>query len=486
MVALFGLQDPLKKGVVEAIRTCQRAGVTVRMVTGDNLDTATAIALEAGILNNEEFNPDNLMPHQKYACMTGKQFRELIKLRPIFNKEGKVIKEVLENRALFETIDQQLRVLARSTPEDKYTLVLGLKELNHVVAVTGDGTNDAPALKKAHVGFSMGIAGTDVAKDASAIILLDDNFASTITGIKWGRNIYGNVRKFLQFQLAVNIVALFIVFVGSVVLNDPPLTSVQMLWVNLIMDTCGALALATEPPSNDLLLDKPHPINESILNPVMYRNIIGQAFYQIVVLLTLLFFGQELFDIPYDSNLKGFYEQVPRDPKCADLRNPACEFDPEMDRPYVNKMIHYTIIFQAFVCMQIFNEINARKLGAKEYNVFGGFLNNPLFLLILISTMAVQYFMVEYGGASVRTIPLTIEQHLYCMLIGAGSLPWGVIVKLCLPVSLFEKIHVDESPLPKDKIPITKSLRSRSQINTASKAKSGSLNKSQDGYQKMK
>jgi magnesium-transporting ATPase (P-type) len=121
----------------------------------------------------------------------------------------------------------------------------------------------------------MGIAGTDVAKDASAIILLDDNFASTTTGIKWGRNIYGNVRKFLQFQLAVNIVALFIVFIGSVILNDPPLTSVQMLWVNLIMDTCGALALATEPPNDSLLLDKPHPIKESILNPVMYRNIVG-------------------------------------------------------------------------------------------------------------------------------------------------------------------------------------------------------------------
>jgi calcium-translocating P-type ATPase len=225
---------------------------------------------------------------------------------------------VLEDAKTFKLIAEHLRVLARSSPEDKYTLVLGLKEIGHVVAVTGDGTNDAPALKKAHVGFSMGIAGTDVAKDASAIILLDDNFASIITAIKWGRNIYGNVRKFLQFQLAVNVVALFIVFLGSVVMNDPPFTSVQMLWVNLIMDTCGALALATEPPQESLLKDKPHPINESIINAVMYRNIVGQAIYQIVVLITLLFFGKDLFGLDYKDSDKGFYNEIARDPTCAD------------------------------------------------------------------------------------------------------------------------------------------------------------------------
>lgn len=294
----------------------------------------------------------------------------------------------------------------------------------------------------------MGIAGTDVAKDASAIILLDDNFASILTAIKWGRNIYGNVRKFLQFQLAVNIVALFIVFVGSVVLNDPPLTSVQMLWVNLIMDTCGALALATEPPSDILLEDKPHPINDPILNAVMYRNIIGQAIYQIIVLITLLFFGQDIFGLEYESDFKGFYHSTPRDPACNNTRNPACEFDPDLDLPNVAKLTHYTIIFQTFVCMQIFNEINARKLGVKEYNIFAGFLNNPLFLLILVSTMGVQYVMVQYGGASVRTIPITTEQHLYCMGIGAFSLIWGLLVKACLPVRLFEKVKMEQAPVP--------------------------------------
>jgi len=150
-----------------------------------------------------------------------------------------------------------------------------LKDEEKVVAVTGDGTNDAPALKQADVGFSMGITGTSVAKEASKIILLDDNFASIVTAVKWGRNIYANVRKFLQFQLTVNVCAMFIVFVGGVITSDPPLTAVQMLWVNLIMDTFAALALATEPPNEILLEDKPHTRHDKIVNHVMMRNIIG-------------------------------------------------------------------------------------------------------------------------------------------------------------------------------------------------------------------
>ena len=231
-------------------------------------------------------------------------------------------------------IAQYLRVLADSTPEDKYTLVLGLKEIGHVVAVTGDATNDAPVLKNAQVGFSMGIAGTDVAKDASAITLLDDNFATITALIKWGPNIYVNVRKFLQFQLAFIIVALSIVFLGSFVMDDPPFTSVQMLWVNLIINTCGALALLTEPPQESLLNSKPHHIDESIINPVMYRNIVGQAIYQIAVLITLIFFGKDLFGLKYEeSGKKGFYEETPRDSTCLNENNPACEFYPDYSKP---------------------------------------------------------------------------------------------------------------------------------------------------------
>lgn len=232
------------------MKKCHNAGITIRMVTGDNLDTAKAIAVDAGILTEQEAY-SNEFP---YAFMIGQDFRKACgELKKELNEQGELVKEEIENMTRFTEIASQLKVLARSTPEDKYMLVTGLKQLGKVVAVTGDGTNDAPALKKADVGFAMGIAGTEVAKDSSDIIILDDNFASIITAIKWGRNIYTNVRKFLQFQLTVNVVAMFIVFIGSVVMRDPPLTSVQMLWVNLIMDTCGALALATEPPSEELL-----------------------------------------------------------------------------------------------------------------------------------------------------------------------------------------------------------------------------------------
>lgn len=148
-------------------------------------------------------------------------------------------------------------MLARSSPDDKYLMATGLKKLYHVVAMTGDGTNDAPALKKADIGFAMGIAGTEVAKEASGIILLDDNFNSIVTAMKWGRNIFDSIRKFLQFQLTVNFVALVMAFVGGAVLRESPLNPIQMLWVNLIMDTLASLALATEPPSEELLKRKP-------------------------------------------------------------------------------------------------------------------------------------------------------------------------------------------------------------------------------------
>jgi P-type Ca2+ transporter type 2B len=192
-VGIYALADPLRPEIIESVKKCRIAGINIRMVTGDNIETAKAIAIEAGLITRQEAN-------QEYVCMEGRHFREIVgglkKLEDPSNPDGRT-REEIGNKKAFRDVASKLKVLARSTPEDKYMLVTGLRDENNVVAVTGDGTNDAPALKKADVGFAMGITGTEVAKEASDIILLDDNFASIITAVRWGRNIYTNVRKFL-------------------------------------------------------------------------------------------------------------------------------------------------------------------------------------------------------------------------------------------------------------------------------------------------
>lgn len=322
----------------------------------------------------------------------------------------------VKHEAKFAKVVSQLKVLARSQPEDKYLLVIGLIRMGEVVAVTGDGTNDAPALKNADVGFAMGKVGTEVAKEASDIILLDDNFASIITAVKWGRNIYASIRKFLQFQLTVNVVAMFMAFIGGVVLGDSPLTSVQMLWVNLIMDTFAALALATEPPTEELLKDKPHGRKDNIVTAVMWRNVFGQAVFQILVLSGLLFLGNPVFGIPTRKH------------------DEAWTFE---------NGVLFTMIFNTFVFMQIFNEINARKIKDKEFNVFHNFFNNPLFIIIEIVTIAVQIVLVQIGGRAIKCSPLTVNQHLFCIAIGACGLIVGVMVKF-IPKRFFD-FHLNEN-----------------------------------------
>uniref|UniRef100_A0A8C6UF28 Calcium-transporting ATPase n=1 Tax=Neogobius melanostomus TaxID=47308 RepID=A0A8C6UF28_9GOBI len=344
-LCVVGIEDPVRPEVPDAIRKCQRAGITVRMVTGDNINTARAIATKCGIL----------LPGDDFLCMEGKEFN-----RRIRNEKGEIEQERIDK------IWPKLRVLARSSPTDKHTLVKGIidstvTERRQVVAVTGDGTNDGPALKKADVGFAMGIAGTDVAKEASDIILTDDNFSSIVKAVMWGRNVYDSISKFLQFQLTVNIVAVIVAFTGACITQDSPLKAVQMLWVNLIMDTFASLALATEPPTESLLLRKPYGRNKPLISRTMMKNILGQGVFQLVIIFTLLFAGEKIFDIDSGRN--------------APLHAPASE--------------HYTIVFNTFVLMQLFNEINARKIHG-ERNVFEGIFNNLIFCSIVFGTFIVQ------------------------------------------------------------------------------------------------
>ncbi|XP_073655729.1 plasma membrane calcium-transporting ATPase 3 isoform X9 [Tursiops truncatus] len=344
-IAVVGIEDPVRPEVPEAIRKCQRAGITVRMVTGDNINTARAIAAKCGIIQ----------PGEDFLCLEGKEFN-----RRIRNEKGEIEQERLDK------VWPKLRVLARSSPTDKHTLVKGIIDSNtgeqrQVVAVTGDGTNDGPALKKADVGFAMGIAGTDVAKEASDIILTDDNFTSIVKAVMWGRNVYDSISKFLQFQLTVNVVAVIVAFTGACITQDSPLKAVQMLWVNLIMDTFASLALATEPPTESLLLRKPYGRDKPLISRTMMKNILGHAAYQLTTIFTLLFVGELFFDIDSGRN--------------APLHSPPSE--------------HYTIIFNTFVMMQLFNEINARKIHG-ERNVFHGIFGNPIFCTIVLGTFVIQ------------------------------------------------------------------------------------------------
>uniref|UniRef100_A0A452V6X2 P-type Ca(2+) transporter n=1 Tax=Ursus maritimus TaxID=29073 RepID=A0A452V6X2_URSMA len=318
-IAVVGIEDPVRPEVPEAIRKCQRAGITVRMVTGDNINTARAIAAKCGIIQ----------PGEDFLCLEGKEFN-----RRIRNEKGEIEQERLDK------VWPKLRVLARSSPTDKHTLVKGIidsstGEQRQEVAVTGDGTNDGPALKKADVGFAM----------------------------------------------------------------DSPLKAVQMLWVNLIMDTFASLALATEPPTEALLLRKPYGRDKPLISRTMMKNILGHAAYQLTIIFTLLFVGELFFDIDSGRN--------------APLHSPPSE--------------HYTIIFNTFVMMQLFNEINARKIHG-ERNVFHGIFSNPIFCSIVLGTFAIQIVIVQFGGKPFSCSPLSTEQWLWCLFVGVGELVWGQVI----------------------------------------------------------
>ncbi|MGL6094660.1 MAG: calcium-translocating P-type ATPase, PMCA-type, partial [Fimbriiglobus sp.] len=252
------IRDPLRDDVKEAVARCREAGIEVKMITGDNAETARAIARDAGLLDT----PDAVV-------MTSDEF-------------GK-----LTDAELAETLPK-LRVLARAKPLDKYRMVRALQAQKHVVAMTGDGTNDAPSLKAADVGLAMGISGTEVAKEASKIVLLDDAFSTIVKAVHWGRSLYENIQRFIQFQLTINVSALLIAFLGPFLGLKPPFTVLQLLWINVIMDTFAAIALCSEPPRAGLMRSPPKRRDESIVTPSMLGNIFVTAAFFVVVMIALL------------------------------------------------------------------------------------------------------------------------------------------------------------------------------------------------------
>ncbi|GLT45270.1 hypothetical protein SLA2020_191110 [Shorea laevis] len=383
LIAVVGIKDPVRPGVKEAVRTCLAAGITVRMVTGDNINTAKAIAKECGILTHN----DN--------AIEGPEFR---------SKSPDEMKKIIP----------KIQVMARSLPSDKLNLVTHLKNMfGEVVAVTGDGTNDAPALHRSDIGLAMGISGTEVAKENADVIIMDDNFSTIVNLAKWGRAVYINIQKFVQFQLTVNVVALVIDFVSACITGSAPLTAVQLLWVNMIMDTLGALALATEPPNDELMKRPPVVKGAGFITKAMWRNIIGQSIYQLIVLLLLDFDGKRLLGLTGSD---------------------ATE-------------VLDTVIFNSFVFCQVFNEINSRDI--EKINVFKGMFDSWIFLVVIISTVVFQAIIVEFLGNFATTVPLSWQLWLLSVAIGSVSLVVGIILK-CIPVESTHKPshHDGYEPLP--------------------------------------
>jgi len=382
LLGVVGIKDPIRPETRDAVLLLKKAGVVVRMVTGDNALTARFIAKEAGILDGTE-GPN--------ALLEGPVFR---KMSP-------------EEKA---AVALEIRVLARSSPTDKLILVREHKKLGEVVSVTGDGTNDAPALKEADVGFALGMAGTEIAKEACDIVILDDNISSMAKAVLWGRNVYQSIRKFLQFQLVVNVVAVSLNFISACAGVPLPLSAVPLLWVNMIMDSMGALALATEPPRASLMDRKPFGRIAPLINRAMFRNIIGNAIFQLTVTLVLQFAGKEIFSVPcFDAKYVNTTEEC---------------FGSTLQ---VNSMI-----FNTFVFMQIFGEINARRI--EDFNVFSEIHKSRLFIIIIILTIGIQVaLMLAVGpskiGEQIGITEITGAMWGASIVLGILQLPWGILVR---------------------------------------------------------
>jgi calcium-translocating P-type ATPase len=404
LIGIFGLEDPLREGVSEAVARCRSAGIRVMMITGDHPTTAKHIAQKAGIV----------LGRSGELVLEGPAFRAM----PDEDK-----KVALKN----------LAVLARSSPMDKHKVVELLKEMGEVVAVTGDGTNDAPALRAADVGLAMGMAGTEVAKEAADIVILDDRFSSIVASVRWGRSIKENIRKFLTFQLTINIVALTLTFLTACMNNGStaalPLKPVQLLWVNCIMDSFAALALATEPPSEKLMEYAPQGKNEKLITRTMLKNMIGHAVFQTVLLIWL------------------------------DMTDSGATF---LGAAAKGSVGHHTSVFTAFVALQVFNLFNCRTVH-DEWNVLQDFSSSVVAQIIVAIIIVMQFIIVQFGGALTSTEPLTAGQWTVCVALGFLSVPVGYLLKL-VPACENELLKLAPTPLTAEQIrmvdaPVAESLR---------------------------
>ena len=362
--ALVAITDPIRKDVPAAVKECRRAGIEVKVVTGDTAATALEIGKQIGVFEDEAENigADGDMTSLDQQMITGEQW------------------EALSDEEAYERA-KDIRVMSRARPTDKQRLVAMLQKRGDVVAVTGDGTNDAPALHYAHVGLSLG-SGTSVAKEASDMTLLDDSFKSIANAVMWGRSLYRNLQRFLFFQLVVNVVALLLVLGGSVIGTEMPLTVTQILWVNLIMDTFAALALASLPPSHEVMQDKPRKGSDFIITKSMAWGILFCGVVFFAVMFALLVYCERRGEGGVDVH-------------------------------------ELTIFFTIFVMIQFWNLFNAKALGSNR-TAFRHFLKDKGMILVLGLILIGQWIIVTFGGEMFRTVPLSATEWL--AIIGGTSI----------------------------------------------------------------
>ncbi len=388
-LGFFAIHDPIRPEVPPAMNSCARAGVAVKMVTGDNPATAKEIARQIELWHDED-------DQQDYALLTGPEFQAL--------------DEQTARHAVM-----QIKVLARARPMDKLKLVRLLKEQHQVVAVTGDGTNDAPAMNYADVGLAMGKTGTAVAKEASDIVLLDDSFKSIVNAILWGRSLYQNIQRFLLFQLTINLSALTLALLAAFVTGgSTPLTVMQLLWVNLIMDTFAALALATEPPEPRLMNRPPRSPHAFIITPSMAKGILSVAALFVILLTGLLFWFQSQGPFDYDAA-----SQILR---AAD----SSEAAKEQARQTQQRL---SMFFTFYVLLQFWNLFNARRLGTNR-SVFRRPFENLYFWVIAGVILIGQFLITQLGGAVFSTYPLSWAQWGILLLSSSSILVLGELYRL--------------------------------------------------------
>ena len=364
LICVVSIRDNVRKEAVDAIKEVQNAGIQVVMVTGDRKETAVAIAKEAGLLTSNE---DVALTSAEMAEKTDEELKELL---------------------------PHLRVVSRALPTDKSRLVRVAQELNLVVGMTGDGVNDSPALKKADVGFAMG-SGTEVAKEAGDITILDDNFSSIEKAILYGRTMFKSIRKFLIFQLTVNVAAVLTCFIGPLLGENVIMTVIQLLLINLAMDTLAAIAFGSEPALKEYMKDKPIPRSASIISKDMFIEIIISALYITFICLGILF-------VPFIRNLFG-----------------------DVDVTYLK-----SAVFATFMMAITFNGFNAR---TSHINPFEGLGRNKNFLIVMFSIFAMQFVFVTFGGSVLSVESLSPQSWLICIVMAFLVIPIDMIRKICTP-----------------------------------------------------